>query len=57
MARLILTGDVNLMNVEDPAVPFRQVAAKFRDADMVFSNRDRRGRVERCEGRRGGPGQ
>jgi poly-gamma-glutamate synthesis protein (capsule biosynthesis protein) len=38
MARLILTGDVNLMNVADPAVPFGHVAAEFRDADMVFSN-------------------
>ncbi|HEX3995402.1 MAG TPA: CapA family protein [Acetobacteraceae bacterium] len=38
MARLILTGDVNLMNVTDPAVPFRRVAAEFRAADMVFSN-------------------
>jgi poly-gamma-glutamate synthesis protein (capsule biosynthesis protein) len=38
MARLILTGDVNLMNVTDPAVPFRRVAAEFRDADMVFCN-------------------
>ncbi len=38
MARLILTGDVNLMNVTDPATPFRQVATDFRDADIVFSN-------------------
>jgi len=38
MARLILTGDVNLMNVADPATPFRRVAAEFRDASMVFSN-------------------
>jgi hypothetical protein len=38
MARLILTGDVNLMNVTDPATPFRQVAAEFRSAGMVFSN-------------------
>ena len=38
MARLILTGDVNLMNVTDPATPFRRVAAEFRAADMVFSN-------------------
>jgi len=38
MARLILTGDVNLMNVSDPSVPFRRVAAEFRAADMVFSN-------------------
>src|SRR6185312_2450810 len=38
MARLILTGDVNLMNVTDPAAPFRRVAPEFRAADMVFSN-------------------
>jgi poly-gamma-glutamate capsule biosynthesis protein CapA/YwtB (metallophosphatase superfamily) len=38
MARLILTGDVNLMNVTDPATPFRRVAGEFRAADMVFSN-------------------
>ncbi len=38
MARLILTGDVNLMNVTDPTTPFRRVAAEFRSADMVFSN-------------------
>ena len=25
--RLILAGDVNLMNVTDPAVPFRRIAA------------------------------
>src|ERR1700693_5799967 len=38
MARLILTGDVNLMNVSDPSAPFRRVAAEFRDAGMVFCN-------------------
>jgi poly-gamma-glutamate synthesis protein (capsule biosynthesis protein) len=38
MATLILTGDVNLMNVADPAVPFRRARAEFRAADMVFSN-------------------
>jgi len=38
MSRLILTGDVNLMNVTDPATPFRRVAPEFRAADMVFSN-------------------
>jgi len=35
---LNLTGDVNLMNVTDPATPFRRVAEEFRAADMVFSN-------------------
>jgi hypothetical protein len=38
MAKLILTGDVNLMNVTDPATPFAKVAEEFRAADMVFSN-------------------
>lgn len=35
---LILTGDVNLMNVTDPTVPFRQVAAPLHVADAVFAN-------------------
>jgi len=38
MPTMILTGDVNLMNVTDPAVPFRRVADEFRAADVVFSN-------------------
>ena len=38
MAKLILTGDVNLMNVTDPATPFRRVREEFRAADMVFAN-------------------
>jgi poly-gamma-glutamate synthesis protein (capsule biosynthesis protein) len=37
-AQIILTGDVNLMNVDDPAVPFARVAPLFADAAMVFSN-------------------
>ena len=36
--KIILTGDVNLMNVTDPSVPFRKVAAELRSADLVFSN-------------------
>lgn len=36
--RLLLTGDVNLMNVADPKVPFRQVADALGAADLVFSN-------------------
>ena len=35
---IILTGDVNLMNVPDPAIPFRLVLDEFRKADLVFSN-------------------
>jgi poly-gamma-glutamate capsule biosynthesis protein CapA/YwtB (metallophosphatase superfamily) len=35
---MILTGDVNLMGVADPAVPFRRVGAELRAADIVFGN-------------------
>ena len=38
MTSLILLGDVNLMNVEDPAVPFRLIGPELRDADLVFAN-------------------
>jgi poly-gamma-glutamate synthesis protein (capsule biosynthesis protein) len=38
MANMILTGDVNLMNVDDPTVPFARVRDEFRAADIVFSN-------------------
>ncbi len=38
MPRMILTGDVNLMNVDDPAVPFVRVRDEFNAADIVFSN-------------------
>ena len=37
-ASIILTGDINLMGVEDPAVPFRRVAETLRKADAVFGN-------------------
>jgi poly-gamma-glutamate capsule biosynthesis protein CapA/YwtB (metallophosphatase superfamily) len=37
-ARIILTGDVNLMNVTDLDVPFRKIAAELRAADVVFGN-------------------
>src|ERR1700692_2795987 len=39
-SRLILTGDVNLMNVADATVPFRHVAAALHEADVVFGNRE-----------------
>jgi poly-gamma-glutamate capsule biosynthesis protein CapA/YwtB (metallophosphatase superfamily) len=35
---MILTGDVNLMNVDDASVPFARVRDEFRAADIVFSN-------------------
>ena len=38
MPSLILAGDVNLMNVADPAVPFARVGAELRAADLVFAN-------------------
>src|SRR5579871_6814062 len=37
-AALILLGDVNLMNVDDPCVPFARVGARLRAADLVFAN-------------------
>ena len=37
-ASLILTGDVNLLNVTDPAVPFTRVRAAFSAASLVFGN-------------------
>jgi poly-gamma-glutamate capsule biosynthesis protein CapA/YwtB (metallophosphatase superfamily) len=36
--KLILTGDINLMGVDDPAIPFAQVADRLHAADLVFSN-------------------
>lgn len=36
--KLILTGDINLMNVTDPTVPFRKTIADFKGADVRFSN-------------------
>jgi poly-gamma-glutamate capsule biosynthesis protein CapA/YwtB (metallophosphatase superfamily) len=35
---IILAGDVNLMDIGDPTVPFRRVAATLRAADAVFAN-------------------
>lgn len=35
---VMLTGDVNLMGVEDPAIPFRNVQDMFKKADVVFCN-------------------
>jgi poly-gamma-glutamate synthesis protein (capsule biosynthesis protein) len=36
--QILLTGDVNLMNVDDPRVPFARVAATLRGADLLFGN-------------------
>jgi len=38
MPSMILVGDVNLMNVADPAVPFARIGAELRAADLVFAN-------------------
>ena len=38
MPRLILTGDINLMNVDNPAVPFARLTETFQSADLAFSN-------------------
>ena len=38
MTSLILLGDVNLMNVADPTVPFRLIGPALREADLVFAN-------------------
>jgi poly-gamma-glutamate synthesis protein (capsule biosynthesis protein) len=39
MRRLIVfTGDVNLTNVTDPAVPFARVSTGLREADILFGN-------------------
>jgi poly-gamma-glutamate synthesis protein (capsule biosynthesis protein) len=35
---LMLTGDVNLMNVTDPQVPFARVTDTLRQADVLFGN-------------------
>lgn len=34
----MLTGDINLMNVTDPALPFAQLAGTLRTADVLFGN-------------------
>jgi poly-gamma-glutamate capsule biosynthesis protein CapA/YwtB (metallophosphatase superfamily) len=38
VGKLILAGDVNLMNVTDATIPFRHIAAELRAADAVFAN-------------------
>jgi poly-gamma-glutamate capsule biosynthesis protein CapA/YwtB (metallophosphatase superfamily) len=35
---LMLTGDVNLMNVTDPRVPFARIRDTLRQADVLFGN-------------------
>jgi poly-gamma-glutamate synthesis protein (capsule biosynthesis protein) len=38
MPSMILVGDVNLMNVDDPAVPFARIGDELRAADLAFAN-------------------
>jgi poly-gamma-glutamate synthesis protein (capsule biosynthesis protein) len=38
MPTMILIGDVNLVNVADPTVPFARVGEELRAADLVFAN-------------------
>jgi poly-gamma-glutamate synthesis protein (capsule biosynthesis protein) len=35
---LILTGDINLLGVTDPTIPFASVKDRLHDADVVFAN-------------------
>lgn len=35
---LILTGDINLMGVTDPAIPFARIKDRLNGADVVFGN-------------------
>ena len=37
-AQLLLTGDINLMNVSDARAPFARVAGALRAASVVFGN-------------------
>jgi poly-gamma-glutamate synthesis protein (capsule biosynthesis protein) len=36
--KLILTGDINLVNVADPSEPFRKIIDELQAADVVFGN-------------------
>ena len=35
---MILTGDLNFLQVSDPSVPFARIADRLREADLVFGN-------------------
>jgi poly-gamma-glutamate synthesis protein (capsule biosynthesis protein) len=36
--QILITGDINLMKIEDPRAPFARVAATLRAADFLFGN-------------------
>ena len=38
MPSMIMVGDVNLMNVADPSVPFARLAEEMSAANVVFAN-------------------
>jgi poly-gamma-glutamate capsule biosynthesis protein CapA/YwtB (metallophosphatase superfamily) len=38
MPSMIMVGDVNLMNVDDPGAPFAVIGSELRAADLVFAN-------------------
>src|SRR6516165_7479473 len=38
MATMVLTGDINLMRIDDPTVPFGRVRDDLHAANIVFSN-------------------
>jgi poly-gamma-glutamate capsule biosynthesis protein CapA/YwtB (metallophosphatase superfamily) len=38
MSTLLLVGDVNLMNLADPAAPFARLGTEFAGADVLFGN-------------------
>ena len=54
--KMILTGDINLMGVEDPAVPFSNVEQEFRSAFAKIEGETRarqsRGRPRRRRAKR-----
>ena len=35
---VILTGDINLLGVNDPKIPFAQIGPMLKKADLVISN-------------------
>lgn len=36
--QILLTGDLNLLGIDDPSLPFRRVAERFLATDIVFGN-------------------
>jgi hypothetical protein len=44
----ILTDDMNLMNVADPAVPFRRIAGELRAADVMKASATGRANADHC---------